>query len=145
MKKVGVASCRCYAAFAYLSALMGTTKILGSWIYRPYLQIVSYKLRLSKTELLNTAAKDVCFTGVLNIENRKWLSAEGIKSIEGDILRRDQSIHHPKAYSKKLLRLKAMYAPEITFQSSNPTVKVLIKCEKRIPASFMTRTFSYKV
>ncbi|KAF8922564.1 hypothetical protein CPB85DRAFT_1427859 [Mucidula mucida] len=84
--------------------------------------------------------KDVCFTGVLNIENRKWLSAEGIKSIEGDILRRDQSIHHPKAYSKKLLRLKAMYAPEITFQSSNPTVKVLIKCEKRIPASFMTRS-----
>ncbi|KAF9044546.1 hypothetical protein BDZ89DRAFT_1127951 [Hymenopellis radicata] len=94
---------------------------------------------LSKTELLNSAADDVYFTGVLDIEDRQWLSLKGIDIVEDDILRRDQSIHLTKTYSKKLLKLNAIYASEPTFKSRTTRVKVLIKCKKCLLASFMTR------
>lgn len=115
--------------------LLGTTMTLGLLLALDSLRSSHLLDRLTKTEFISSAVDGVYFTGVLDVEAKhvcKWLSIQGLATVQGDLERRAVS------NGKQPFRLENLDDPVF---GSELIVKVLILCKKTLTATFLTSRF----
>ena len=88
---------------------------------------------LAPSEDSLTARHPVFFYGVLKVDSLEWLSEDGRNLLEANLRKRDEELH-PRIQTSRLT-LERLYGD---VRGRGSTISVIIHCEKKLPAEYMT-------